>query len=94
MSDPRMEDMGADVPFDAKRMILGGFEAIVEEGSPGGGYVDGFVVPGPGSASATNIGSSPAKNGQDLPSNMARTASSKRSATMCRRAKSPISIAQ
>ncbi|HET9813918.1 MAG TPA: DUF1428 domain-containing protein [Sphingomicrobium sp.] len=28
-------------------MILGGFEAIVEEGSGGGGYIDGFVVPVP-----------------------------------------------
>jgi uncharacterized protein YbaA (DUF1428 family) len=28
-------------------MILGGFDAIVEEGSPGGGYIDGFVVPVP-----------------------------------------------
>ena len=46
-SDPRMEDMGASMPFDAKRMIMGGFEAIVEEGSAGGTYVDGFVVPVP-----------------------------------------------
>ena len=47
MSDPRMEDMGKDMPFDGKRMIMGGFEAIVEEGSGGGSYVDGFVVPVP-----------------------------------------------
>jgi uncharacterized protein YbaA (DUF1428 family) len=47
MSDPRMAEMGKDVPFDAKRMILGGFDAIVEEGRGGGGYVDGFVVPVP-----------------------------------------------
>jgi uncharacterized protein YbaA (DUF1428 family) len=46
-SDPRMQDMGASMPFDAKRMILGGFESIVEEGSGGGDYVDGFVVPVP-----------------------------------------------
>jgi len=45
MSDPRMENM--DMPFDGKRMIMGGFESIVEEGSPGGGYTDGFVVPVP-----------------------------------------------
>ena len=32
-------------PFDGKRMILGGFEAIVEQGQGGGSYVDGFVVP-------------------------------------------------
>jgi len=46
-SDPRMADMGANMPFDGKRMIMGGFEAIVEEGSGGGGYTDGFVVPVP-----------------------------------------------
>jgi uncharacterized protein YbaA (DUF1428 family) len=47
MSDPRMEDMGKSMPFDGKRMIYGGFDAIVEEGTPGGGYTDGFVVPVP-----------------------------------------------
>jgi len=35
------------MPFDGKRMIMGGFEAIVEEGSGAGGYTDGFVVPVP-----------------------------------------------
>jgi uncharacterized protein YbaA (DUF1428 family) len=47
MSDPRMAEMGTDAPFDGKRMILGGFDAIVEEGSAGGSYTDGFVVPVP-----------------------------------------------
>ena len=47
MSDPRMKDMGDNMPFDGKRMIVGGFDAIVEEGSAGGGYADGFVVPVP-----------------------------------------------
>lgn len=47
MSDPRMADMGKNMPFDGKRMILGGFAAVVEEGSPGGTYVDGIVVPVP-----------------------------------------------
>jgi uncharacterized protein YbaA (DUF1428 family) len=46
-SDPRMKDMGANMPFDGKRMILGGFESIVDEGTPGGSYSDGFVVPVP-----------------------------------------------
>jgi uncharacterized protein YbaA (DUF1428 family) len=46
-SDPRMEGMGTDVPFDGKRMILGGFEAIVDEGHGGGVYIDGWVVPVP-----------------------------------------------
>ena len=46
MSDPRMEQF-ADMPFDGKRMVVGGFEAIVDEGSGGGSYVDGFIVPVP-----------------------------------------------
>lgn len=46
-TDPRMKELGANMPFDTKRMILGGFEPIVEEGSAGGGYTDGFVVPVP-----------------------------------------------
>ena len=43
-SDPRMADMPPP-PFDGKRMILGGFEAIVEQGEGGGSYIDGFIVP-------------------------------------------------
>ena len=45
MSDPRMKDMASSAPFDGKRMVIGGFEAIVDEGSDRGNYVDGFVVP-------------------------------------------------
>ncbi len=47
MSDPRMQNMGETMPFDARRMIVGGFDAIVEEGSAGGGYADSFIVPVP-----------------------------------------------
>ena len=47
MSDPRMQEMGATMPFDGKRMIMGGFESIVEEGKEHGGYTDGFVLPVP-----------------------------------------------
>jgi uncharacterized protein YbaA (DUF1428 family) len=47
MTDPRMEEMGSEMPFDARRMVFGGFEPIVEEGKPGGGYFDGFVAPVP-----------------------------------------------
>jgi uncharacterized protein YbaA (DUF1428 family) len=47
MSDPRMAEMGKDMPFDGKRMIMGGFESIVDEGTSGGGYTDGWVVPVP-----------------------------------------------
>jgi uncharacterized protein YbaA (DUF1428 family) len=46
-NDPRMKDMGENMPFDGKRMIMGGFDAIVEEGSGPGAYTDGFVVPVP-----------------------------------------------
>ena len=47
MSDERMKEAGANMPFDGKRMIMGGFDAIVEEGSERGNYTDGFVVPVP-----------------------------------------------
>jgi len=46
-TDERMKELGSNMPFDAKRMILGGFETIVEEGSDRGDYTDGFVVPVP-----------------------------------------------
>jgi uncharacterized protein YbaA (DUF1428 family) len=47
MSDPRMKEMGASMPFDGKRMIFGGFEAMLEQGSGTGDYMDGFVLPVP-----------------------------------------------
>jgi uncharacterized protein YbaA (DUF1428 family) len=48
MSDPRMKEMGASMPFDGKRMIFGGFAPIVDEGAGGHtGYVDGGLVPVP-----------------------------------------------
>ena len=46
MSDPRMQNLEAP-PFDGKRMVMGGFNAIVEEGEGPGDYIDGFVVPVP-----------------------------------------------
>ncbi len=45
MSDPRMDEMSANMPFDGKRMIFGGFASILDEGSGTGPYVDGFVLP-------------------------------------------------
>jgi uncharacterized protein YbaA (DUF1428 family) len=47
MSDPRMKEIGASMPFDGKRMIIGGFESFVDEGGEIGGYTDGFVLPVP-----------------------------------------------
>jgi uncharacterized protein YbaA (DUF1428 family) len=44
--DPKMAELCANMPFDGKRMVMGGFDAIVEEGQGGGGsYTDGYVVP-------------------------------------------------
>jgi uncharacterized protein YbaA (DUF1428 family) len=46
MSDPRMEEMGSQMPFDGQRMIFSGFSPFVDERAGGrAGYVDGFVLP-------------------------------------------------
>jgi uncharacterized protein YbaA (DUF1428 family) len=47
--DPRMQAMGASMPFDGKRLIYGGFAPILDEGVGTGngtatGYVDGYIV--------------------------------------------------
>ncbi|MBJ6122915.1 DUF1428 domain-containing protein [Sphingomonas sp. BT553] len=48
MTDPRMKDFAADMPFDASRMIFGGFTVEVDDGaSADTRYVDGFVLPVP-----------------------------------------------
>jgi uncharacterized protein YbaA (DUF1428 family) len=46
MSDPRMEEL-MDMPFDGKRMIMGGFESLLDQGGARGTFVDGFVLPMP-----------------------------------------------
>jgi uncharacterized protein YbaA (DUF1428 family) len=48
MSDPRMQGMGESMPFDGKRMIMGGFDSIIDEKADGTtGYTDGYVLPVP-----------------------------------------------
>lgn len=47
MSDPHMEELGAAMPFDGKRMVLGGFAPIHEDGEGRGTYLDGMVIPVP-----------------------------------------------
>jgi uncharacterized protein YbaA (DUF1428 family) len=48
MNDPRLKDMHANMPFDGKRMIHGGFASIVDDSAKGRmGYVDGYLVPVP-----------------------------------------------
>ncbi len=45
MSDPRMKEMGAAMPFDGKRMIYAGFEAMIDDGPRGKpGYIDGTLM--------------------------------------------------
>jgi uncharacterized protein YbaA (DUF1428 family) len=44
MSDERMGELGPSAPFDGKRMIMGGFDSILDEGEGAGGYTDGFVL--------------------------------------------------
>jgi uncharacterized protein YbaA (DUF1428 family) len=46
MSDTRFADMMADMPFDARRMIYGGFAGVHDHGSARTpGYVDGVLMP-------------------------------------------------
>lgn len=48
MSDPRMQQMGDAMPFDGQRMIVGGFEVILDERVSGPStYVDGTLAPVP-----------------------------------------------
>ena len=48
MSDPRMKEMGADMPFDGKRMIFGGFAVVADTGIKGKmAYIDGALLPVP-----------------------------------------------
>lgn len=45
MNDPRMDAIGASMPFDGTRMIYGGFAPIVDNGATGEtGYVDGYIL--------------------------------------------------
>ena len=46
--DSRMKEMFANMPFDGKRVIFGGFDSIVDESGQGAaGYTDGYVIPVP-----------------------------------------------
>jgi len=48
MSDPRMKEMGETMPFDGQRMIVAGFDSVIDESANGTtGYTDGFIVPVP-----------------------------------------------
>lgn len=50
MSDPRMQAIGAAMPFDGQRMIYGGFTPLgVEDAGGKMGYVDGSLMPVPAS---------------------------------------------
>lgn len=52
-SDPRLDPAQNPMPFDARRVIWGNFEPILELGAPQpGGFFDGFVIPVPRSRKA------------------------------------------
>ena len=45
MDDPRMKQMGAEMPFDGMRMIYGGFKPLIDDSAGGAmGYADGYLV--------------------------------------------------
>lgn len=46
-TDPRMSALSEGIPFDARRMIIGGFDGIVEAGDARGQYINGFIAPVP-----------------------------------------------
>lgn len=47
--DPRMKEMGAEMPFDGMRMIFGGFASLYDKNNGGKtGYIDGVLIPVPG----------------------------------------------
>lgn len=48
MADTEMAAAGKDMPFDGKRMLMAGFQSILDKGSSGGaGYIDGYLIPVP-----------------------------------------------
>jgi len=56
MTDPAMEEMAKDMPFDAKRMIYGGFSIVSEIGDGGEpGYVDGMLCAVPADGKETYV---------------------------------------
>lgn len=46
-TDPRMQALSEGIPFDARRMIIGGFDGLVEAGEGPGRYINGFIAPVP-----------------------------------------------
>jgi uncharacterized protein YbaA (DUF1428 family) len=46
-TDPRMQALSEGIPFDARRMIIGGFDGLVEAGQGPGRYINGFISPVP-----------------------------------------------
>jgi uncharacterized protein YbaA (DUF1428 family) len=48
MADSEMAEMGKDMPFDGQRLIMAGFESLLDTGAAAKpGYVDGYLLPVP-----------------------------------------------
>ena len=94
MNDPRMKEMGDNMPFDGQRMIFGGFTPINDSGKASKpGYIDGCVI----ARARRQQGRVSRDGGQDTPRssrNMARRARSTPGATTCRTARSPTTRAR
>jgi uncharacterized protein YbaA (DUF1428 family) len=46
-TDPRTQSLSEGIPFDARRMIMGGFDGLVETGEGRGQYISSFIAPVP-----------------------------------------------
>lgn len=56
MSDPKMKELGSNMPFDGQRMIFGGFQPINDSGkAPRPGYIDGILTAVPAANKAAYL---------------------------------------
>ena len=94
MNDPRMKEMGANMPFDGKRMIYRRVRHASSTRSAEGttGYIDGFVVPVP-ERQEGRLSRDGAEDGRQV-QGQARCAWSRRGATTCPTARSPTTTAR
>ena len=90
MDDPRMKEMVANMPFDGKRMIFGGFESIVDEAGRGSRVMPTVTWCRCPRATRRPIARWPPRR-PTCSRNMARPAWSKPGATTCPTARSPTS---
>ena len=96
MADPRMEAMGADMPFDGKRMIMGGFDSYRRRSAAGetAATPTAIVAPGPRSASRKTIARWPQEMAEKFRESGRDPGGRGAGATTCPTARSPITSAR